>query len=139
MNQKILKNQKPTDYDIHLKYLCSECGGAHWLSYLEASTKNFKIVCCCGNVFGVRRVTGFNLDYFSKPKTTEAAAQISEEVKKEEPKDIPLQLLNKASKVLVGYGFTMAESISMIKSCYSSNPTEDISVLIKQTLVSLKG
>jgi hypothetical protein len=57
------KIQRPIDYDIHLKYRCKSCDQDHWLSYLEASTNNFKVVCDCGTVFKLKRVVGFTLKY----------------------------------------------------------------------------
>lgn len=60
---KTQKLQKPIDADIHLKYRCKKCGIDHWLSFKEASTKNFKVVCYCGSVFKVKQLSGFKFKY----------------------------------------------------------------------------
>ena len=52
------KTERPIEIDAHLKYKCpnDSCGYFHWLSLQEAQTKNFKIVCDCGNVFKPKRI-----------------------------------------------------------------------------------
>lgn len=126
-SKKLSRNQKPTEHDIHLKYLCKQCGQSHWLSYAEASTKHYKIVCCCGNVFGVRLVTGFKLKYRSvKPKVKPVVVSI------------PPDLLSKGINQLKSYGFTDSESKDLLTTVYASNPTNDLAILIKQTLLSVR-
>lgn len=125
---KIKQNQKPIEYDIHLKYLCNQCGQIHWLSFQESSTKHFKIVCDCGNIFGVRRTKSIKITYI-KPKT---------KVSKKNVQEIPIDILDEAAKILVTYGFTLNEAKQLLQSSYSSNPILDIPSLIKQSLESLK-
>lgn len=123
-SKKLSKNQKPIDTDIHLKYRCKKCTQDHWLSLKEASTKNFKVVCDCGKVFGVRLVTGFKLRYAQKP------------VKK--LNNIPVDLLDRSVKLLVGYGFTIQEATESITKSYMENPNDDFASLVKQTLASMR-
>jgi hypothetical protein len=120
-----LKIQKPIEYDIHLKYRCKKCAQDHWLSLNEASTKNFKVVCCCGEVFGVRLVKGFKLKY--EPQTTKKIHKI------------PVDLLDKSVKLLVGYGFTNTEATDLIQTSYMKNPNDDFASLVKQTLASMRN
>lgn len=120
------KNQKPTDYDIHLKYVCKKCGNTHWLSFKETSTKNFKIVCDCGKVFGVKRTKQFQIKYCGNPKP------------KEKPK-ISNDLLNRSIKAFIGYGFTKDEASELLIKSYESNPIEDLFGLVKQTLEYLRS
>ncbi|NBT08685.1 MAG: hypothetical protein EBS93_07000 [Chitinophagia bacterium] len=131
------KNQKPIEYDIHLKYICKKCGQPHWLSFKEASTKNYKIVCDCNHIFKVKRVTGFKLKYDSlkinKPVYTE-----SKPVTKID-KSIPKDLLDTVVNSLVKLGFTVSEAKSLVTKSYSDCPTNDIGLLVKQTLESLKN
>ncbi|NBU33513.1 hypothetical protein EB118_10355 [bacterium] len=134
----ILKNkiQKPIDNDIHLKYRCPKCGQDHWLSYKEASTKNFKTVCYCGNVFKVKRIAGFKLK-FHKPeiKTKTNTTDVSDTVQK----SISEELLTKAITTLTNYGFTKSEASDIIKKSYEKNQVDDLTILVKQTLESLRN
>lgn len=134
--QKNQKRQKPIDADIHLKYLCDQCGQTHWLSFLEASTSGYKVVCDCGNIFKVKKVNGFKLKYSSKklpqPEVAQPIATIQTQT-------ISFDLLDSASKVLMNYGFTKTEASELISNYYSTNPVNDISVLVKETLKSLRN
>ena len=141
-------SQKPIDYDIHIKYKCPKCSQEHWLSYLQSSTKNFKVVCSCGLLFRVKRVIGFDLRYKKKSKPVKSE-QLSESVKiepenivKPEPVKIvpkpPVDLIEKAVKILVGYGFTENEADELLIKSYENNPVNDLTSLIKQTLEKMK-
>jgi hypothetical protein len=116
---------------LHLKYRCV-CGQDHWLSYLEASTQNFKVVCNCGIVFKVKRINKFKVSYYKNKKN-----HISKN--KKSAQTIPQDLLNKCVKILVPYGFTITESSELLSEVYMKNPTDDCIVLVKNTLASLKG
>lgn len=132
---KIQVNQKPVNYDLHLQYICQECGDIHWLSFKETSTKGFKVVCDCGNVFRVKQTSRLKIKYKSaKPvKTTK------KETVKTPTEEIPVDLLNKAVKILVTYGFTSTEASELLSKFYASNPVKDISLLIQQSLASLRS
>lgn len=133
-------NQKPIEYDIHLKYICKQCGQIHWLSLREASTKRFKIVCDCGLTFGVKRVKDFKLIYHKKIKDIKPQ-QESKVVVEEAPKPIPVipnNLLDQSIKILVGYGFTKTEAKLIITKSYENSPVDNVPGLIKQTLESLR-
>ena len=54
------------------------------------------------------------------------------------PPQIPLELLNKACKLFITYGFTQKESILLLKSSYEKNPVDDYSALIKNALELIK-
>ena len=135
-------HQKPIEHDIHLKYRCAKCGQDHWLSYLEASTKQFKIACHCGKVFVVKRLSGFKLKYFEKhpviiPVVESAPPVVVDPPVIEKPK-IPVDLLNKSVTLLIGYGFTQAEAKELLNSSYEQNPIDDYASLVKQTLKLLR-
>ena len=130
----IKKNQKPIEYDIHLQYRCPQCYNIHWLSLLETSTKNFKVVCDCGCIFKVKRTIGFKLQYASK--TTKP------KLEKEKLKSKPVisnDLLNRGVQALLPYGFTKEESKDLISKAYSINPIDDITILVKNSLEILKN
>lgn len=123
------KSQKPTEYDIHIKYQCPECQQDHWLSYQEASTKRFIVVCSCKYVFRVKRPTGFSLEY---QKTT---TEIQQPVKEE----LSIDILDKSMLLLVRYGFTQSEAKELLLSSFAANPTNDYALLVKQTLESIRN
>lgn len=133
-------NQKPIEHDIHLKYLCQQCEETHWLSFLEASTKNFKIVCHCGNIFKVKRVDGFKLKYANRKKKSAIVQHTSDPMVSDSltEQEIPIDLLNNCVKILTGYGYDKKESIDLLSSAYRENPVDSVSSLVKQTLASLK-
>ena len=127
------KKQKPKEYDLHLKYSCPDCGCDHWLSLLEASTTNFKVVCDCRAVFRVKRIVGFKLLYDKvlkqqKEKTT--APQVV---------DIDNNAVAKqAVAILTNYGFTSKEAKDLVKNCYDTSKTYSVSDLVKQALQLVK-
>lgn len=128
---KIQTNQKPTSYDLHLKYICLECGDTHWLSFRETSTKNFKVVCDCGNTFKVKRTKSLKIKYHKKSNKTKTVDSTT-------AKDIPVDLLKAGVRTIVPYGFTSEEASELLKTSYASNPTKDLALLIKQSLASLR-
>lgn len=138
---KTLKNQKPIEHDIHLKYLCQQCGQTHWLSFLEASTKNFKVVCYCGNTFKVKRVAGFKLKYANIKKKPTVVQNTPDPMASDSAteQEIPVDLLNNCAKILISYGYDKQESIELISSAYRKNPVDSVSSLVKQTLASLRN
>ena len=133
------KSQKPIEHDIHLKYVCLKCLQPHWLSFKEAQTKNFKVVCDCGRVFGVKRVKAFKIKYYDD------APKIKKNKSKEEDdvplvkKEIPIDFLKEGSRILVGYGFTPDEADSLLRSTFEDNSELTLAELIKKSLESLKG
>lgn len=132
INKTKMKIQKPTKYDIHLQYRCPDCCNIHWLSFLESSTKNFKVVCDCSCVFKVKRITGFKVKYNNKKKKQQGH-------KNTEKFDIPSEVLDRAIQVLLPYGFSRDESKDLITRSYIKNPTEDILLLVKNSLEILKN
>jgi hypothetical protein len=122
-------NQKPTEYDVHLKYLCPKCSQSHWLSFKEASTKNFKIVCDCDKVFKVRRLESFKVKYFNSTIQDKQDTTI-----KNKTSGLSNTSLNKCIKVLNDYGFSKHEAKEMICQSHNETQTEDIAILIKAAL-----
>lgn len=128
-----MKKAKPIESDVHFKYLCDNCGQAHWLSLLEASTKNYKIVCFCKNVFSVKRIDTIKVLYIKNKKTTDTATKSPEKAK-----NINQAVLDKAVSALVNYGFTSTESKEYIENSYKNNPTDNYVELVKQTLAMMR-
>lgn len=122
--QIIKKSQKPIDFDIFLKYVCPSCHNDHWIKYLAATTKNFKIVCDCGAVFRIKRVCDFKLKYEIKNKN-----KTSNNLHK-----IPDELLRESIRVISGYGFSKSESKELVEKAYLKNPVDTVVNLVKQSL-----
>lgn len=142
MKSKIVKkNLKPIEYDVHLKYICQQCGNSHWLSFAEASTKCFKIVCDCGSIFGVKRVNRFKLQYYKKKpiikQTPQPQPVVVTETKAVEH-TIAAELLHQTVDVLKPYGFTDSEAKELATQSYKNSPTDSVVSLVKQILESLR-
>ena len=136
-NKQKKKLQKPIEHDIHLKYICKKCGLPHWLSFKEASTKNFKVVCDCGYVFGVKRILDFKLKFVQE--TELKTNNIIHESEKTDHQTISKDLLDKAIGVLIPYGFTQKEANELIIKSYAHCPNNEITSLVKQVLESLRS
>ena len=137
------KTQKPVEHDIHLRYLCPQCGDSHWLSYKEASTKNYKIVCDCNNIFMVKRILNFKLKYHNenlpKSKAKNETTNVTEQKSERKEQIIPVDILQTAVDSLLKFGFTKNEAKSLLTKIYNELPTNDIALLIKKSLESLKN
>lgn len=161
MIKKILENLKPIEYDIHFKYQC-KCGELHWLSLDEASEPDFIIVCECKKRIKVKPINRVVIKYkkqkfatlnFSEEKkdsesnhtdtiVTQKEEQITEtkNVCNEEKlinNELPNELLNTCSNLLVSFGYSKREAIDIIKKFYDDNPSIKYSIFVKQLLASL--
>lgn len=136
MKTKIQKTLKPVDFDIHLKYLCPSCGQTHWLSFLETSTKHFKVVCDCGLVFGIKRTKDFKVSYVKKQQQNK---NFVSDIKPDREEGISKDLLDRAVSTLMVYGFTKKESEELVLNNYTSDIGNDFNLLIKKSLASLRG
>ena len=127
------KRQKPKEYDLHLKYSCPDCGCDHWLSLLEASTTNFKVVCDCAVVFRVKKVAGIKLLY------DRALKQARQKTIAPQTSDIESNILVKqAIEVITNYGFTSKEAKDLVIKCYDASKNYSVSDLVKQALELIK-
>jgi hypothetical protein len=139
MTKKKLKNQKPIEIDAHFKYRCpkSSCGFDHWLSLKECKTKGFKVVCDCGYVFKPKRISKIKIVYVDiQPVATTEKPPESDKVI-EKPK-IPVDFKNSCVKLLVSYGFTKDESVSLCEKAFEKNPVNSSGLLIKYILQNLE-
>jgi len=145
MIKKKSKSQKPIETDAHFKYRCpkSSCGFDHWLSLKESQTKGFKIVCDCGYVFQPKRISKIEIVYANissgkKPKKLKTQIKSEQPTHTIEKPKISVDLQNNCVKLLVGYGFTQDESISLCKKAFGKNPTSSAGLLIKYILQNLE-
>lgn len=140
------KNLKPIEVDGHFKYVCPNCGINHWASFKEASTKRFVIVCDCEQILSLKRLSRIDIVYVKKKKIQKKEEPVlikekAETVVKEVVKSvrIPDQTLDKATKMLVALGFTKDEAENMLREAYSVNPTENIALLVKNSVAKIGG
>ena len=127
------KRLKPKEYDVHLKYSCPDCGCDHWLSLLEASTINFKVVCDCGVVFRVKKIIGIKLLYDKALK--------QEKEKTTTPQTIDIEnnnIAKQAVATIINYGFTSKEAKDLVKNCYDTSKTYSVSDLVKEALKTMR-
>jgi uncharacterized protein YbcC (UPF0753/DUF2309 family) len=136
MIKKKKKNQKPIEIDAHFKYRCpkSNCGFDHWLSLKECQTKDFKIVCDCGFVFKPKKISKIKIVY-SDIKLVDNKEQPAKIIEK--PK-IPVDFKNDCGKLLISYGFTKEEAISLCEKAFEKNPVNSSGLLIKYILQNLE-
>lgn len=128
----IIKNQKPTEIEAHIKYTCpnEKCKFDHWISLKEAQTKNFKIVCDCSTIFSPKTIKGVFVKY-KKPK---AKSIISSPTEQTVYHTIPNDILVKSSKIMQTFGFRKGEADIMLTEFFKTNPITDFKQLVQNTL-----
>lgn len=131
MNQqkKTTHKVEPCDIDVHFKYMClnKDCGIEHWILLNESKTKNFKIVCECGNVYIPKRVAKLVIKYANSVKNTQPIQELSNDT------------LKKCIKILKKYGFDDVESESLIKQAFENSKINEVGSLIKLALQLFGG
>lgn len=139
MKTKFRKNQKPIEIDAHFKYRCpqSSCGFDHWLSLKQCQTKGFKVVCDCGYVFKPKRISKIKIVYADIQLIPKTEKPPETEKTIEKPK-IPVDFKNSCVKLLVSYGFTKDESVSLCEKAFEKNPVTSSGLLIKYILQNLE-
>lgn len=139
--KKILK-AKPSSHDIHYEYICPNCGFNHWLSSVEASTKNYKIVCDCKSIIIPKPIKNIEIiykegkiDFFSKENeennssnSQEQSPETSTESKKIK---IDKKVLKQCTAILEQYGFEKKEASEMIKEIFDETKHQDVKILVK--------
>lgn len=124
-----MKRIKPVDIDLHLKYLCPNCGAICWLSLRESQTPRYISVCdICNNRFRVKTIDKITIKY--KEKTV---------VKNEEQITSPEIIFDndvktKSINSLVTYGFTKTEASELVQDAFDIFKTNDIGILVKESL-----
>jgi hypothetical protein len=114
-----MKNLKPTEYDLHLKYSCPNCGYNHWLSIHEAQTDKFLIVCDCKKILKVKTVDSFKIKY----KTKKNAVITNEK-----------DYIKKAISGLLNYGFSKQEATYAVEKAIKENDITDPVQILKIAL-----
>jgi Holliday junction resolvasome RuvABC DNA-binding subunit len=120
-----MKNQKPTDIEASLKYICNKCGASHWLFLREAKAENFKIVCECNNIFIVSQIISLNIEYKDTTTTT---------IENSEDYALSQSIIDTCTKTLLSLGYNKTEAITLINEAYINTNTKDSTTLIKNIL-----
>jgi len=139
MTKTAKKSQKPIEIDAHFKYGCpnTDCHYDHWLSLKETQTKGFKVVCDCGYVFKPKRISKIKIVYANIQSVPKTEKPPEPEKVIEKPK-IPVDFKNTCVKLLVSYGFTKDESVSLCEKAFEKNPVTSSGLLIKYILQNLE-
>jgi hypothetical protein len=145
---QLIKNQKPTELDVHLKYRCPECARDHWLALRETQTRGFIIVCECSTIIKPKLIKDIKIQYNKKIKAIAQPAvetietiEIPEPVVNiivEKPELIPPDsLIDSCVSVLQTYGFTDTETKDLIHKTYQQHSTCTVSEFIRYCLKNI--
>jgi DNA-directed RNA polymerase subunit RPC12/RpoP len=128
--KKIQHNSRPVSADIHLKYICHECGSEHWISLKENKTPDYKIVCySCDSVILPETIHLVELKFKQK-----------KEAKSSTPTPIPpktdpvLDIVQRCAITLASYGFDKQESIALAEKAFIKYNTDNVSELVKKII-----
>jgi DNA-directed RNA polymerase subunit RPC12/RpoP len=130
---KIYKDIKPVEADIHLKYICPECGANHWLSLKENKINGYKILCeYCDSILKVKQIEKLKFKFKEE----------KQEVIKQEPTSLVeenegVDFLEKSDILLESYGFSKAEAITMIDDAFSKTHSRNINTLVKTAIFDI--
>jgi hypothetical protein len=131
--KQIIKNLKPTELNVHIKYTCPTCSIDHWLSLDESKTKGYLVVCDCSSILKVKLVDSLIVKFCKKKKIVKS----DEGDKSAESNKIPFDLLSKCCTILNSYGYEKSEVETLIIKAYENSPTTDIKILVKNTLMNI--
>lgn len=126
-----MKRIKPVDIDLHLKYLCPNCGAICWLSLRETKTVGYISVCdICHDTFKVKTIDKITIQYKHNKK------QIEKPIEKNEKTTIIFDPDTRLKSVdsLVKYGFTNKEASELVQDAFDIFKTNDIAILVKESL-----
>ncbi len=120
-----IKNLKPTDYDITLRYVCPNCSNEHWVRLKQAQYEKFVIVCDCDTILKTKPIVSAKILY-RKKKTEKKVVHEQEE--------IDSATLDRCFNSLSAYGFSRKETESLVKECYIESKSTDCLTLVKLSL-----
>jgi len=142
---KTIQKIKPSNHDISFQYICRNCGSSYWLFMREVCTKNFFVVCDCGDIIKPKRISKITVHYQEDTSKThrrkkKKKSQHDEKVKKDEDNvdikktEIDPDILFSASKNLMSLGFTEKEAKDLIKKSYEVIGKNDCAELVKYSM-----
>lgn len=129
MSKTKLRSQKPIEVEASLKYTCpnNDCNFNHWIFLREAQTKNFKIVCECGEVFKPKCIKKIEIVYLSEETDKNLP-------KKDDSKENYPSFVYRAINMMVSLGYSKKESQEKIIEIYNIEKITDPSTLVKRTI-----
>ena len=126
-----MKKNKPVDIDLHLKYLCPNCGATCWLSLRECKTVGYINVCdMCHDTFKVKTIDKITIQYKNHKKPVEKSIEKNQNTNIIFDPDTRLKSISS----LVGYGFTQKEASELVDDTFDIFKTNDIGILVKESL-----
>lgn len=147
MTKKKIKIVKSVDYMMDFKYICpnKSCCFTHWATKQEVQTKNFKIVCDCGEVFKPKLIYDIELHYEKiKPPKEKVIIKfvkvrnLNKNVKYEESSPtinkIDKKTFKEAVSTLMSFGFDKNEASAMIETEYEKTKSHNPAILVKNSL-----
>lgn len=137
MIKKIIKNLKPTDYDLNIKYTCTNCGSDHWVTEKAAKYSKFVIVCECDTVLKPKPIQQTKFLYKKRKPKSQVFTETVENNTEAESENLSVDSLKKCCKVLEGYGFSQTEAESLLELAYAETKSTDCVELIKYSLFKL--
>lgn len=132
-----LKNQKPIDIDVSLKYICpnANCKFHHWLFLREAQTKNFKIVCDCGTIFKPKRIQNIEIVYAIKESVKKPVDESDSSAKIDQSPEYVRRAIN----IMVSLGYSKEDAQSQVLEIFTKEKIEDPGVLVKKAILNIGG
>jgi hypothetical protein len=120
-----MRNLKPTNCDITLRYVCPNCSNEHWIRLKQAQYEKFVIVCDCDIILKTKPIVSVKILY-RKKKSEKKVVHKQEE--------IDSAILDRCFNSLSAYGFSRKESESLVKECYKESKSTDCITLVKLSL-----
>lgn len=134
---KIQKKSKPCEADIHLKYICHNCGSEHWISLKENQTPKYKIVCyACDIVIMPKKIQSVKFRFNDSTNTKKKTKKVKPEVKKD---DTALDVVERCAITLVSYGFEKDEAMTLAKKAYIKYNSDSVADLVKKIVFDYGG
>lgn len=130
MITKKIKNLKPTEYNIHIKYTCPVCDSNHWISEKEASYEKFVIVCDCDSILKPKTIESIRCRYKKKIVKQQPSVVIT-------PQVLDNDILKRCCVSLEAYGFSIKEAENLIQQSYRETNSQDCIFLVKHSLLKL--
>jgi hypothetical protein len=122
---------------LNIKYTCTNCGSDHWVTEKAAQYHKFVIVCECDTVLKPRPIKETKFLYRKRQKKTSQEIDKTTAGSQESAQGLDVDCIAKCCKVLEGYGFSQAESESLLKLAYEETKSTDCITLIKYSLFKL--
>lgn len=131
------KIQKPIEIDVSLRYKCinNNCNFDHWIFLREAKTKNFKIVCECGEIFRPKRIKTIEVVY----ATVKSVKKSMDFTEYSDTVGIVPECAVRAIKMMISLGYSEKDSQKHVMIVYNSEQIADAGTLVKKAISNIGG